>query len=236
MVSSHDAEEVVMSVKPLSRSRSRDLIWFCRRLASALRGGASILCALDAMTEQGTNRARALAQSIRKRIRGGSYIAAALREQGVPSFVWGAVQIGEAKADPAEALSEVADRLELEQGISTPSNRDLCTYSLALGRLGMLVRLGVPILTALEAAAESVPDPRVRAGLLSARDVVRQGRDLSAALEGAAPELPAGTWDMIRDGEQEGRLGEVLAIVGDYLLDEAGQAGVRPRKQEVPDG
>jgi len=225
-----------MSDKQLSPSQAGDVVWFCRRLASALQGGASILCALDGMAERGTGKARALVQRMRKRIRGGSYIAAALREERLPCFVWGAVQNGEARGAPAEALREVADRLEFEQGMSPPSNRELYAYSLALGRLGMLLRVGVPILTALEAAAESVPGARACDALMAARDAVRQGRDLSEALEGVAPELPPGIGDMIGDGEQEGRLGEVLPIVADYLLDEAGQPAARPRKQEVTNG
>ena len=94
----------------------------------------------------------------------------------------------------------------------------------------------MPVLTALEAAAESVPGARAHDALMTARDAVRQGRDLSEVLEGVAPELPPGTGDMIRDGEQDGRLGEVLPIVADYLLDEAGELAVRPPKQEVPNG
>lgn len=214
--------------KQLSPSQAGHLIWFCRRLASALQGDVSLLCALDAMAEHGTDKARALVQRMRKRLRGGKFIAGALREEGFPSFVWGVVQWGEARGAPAEALSEVADRLELEQGISPPSNRELYAYSLALGRLGMLLRLGVPILTALEATAESVPGSRAHGALMAARDAVRQGRDLSEVLEAAAPELPASTADMIGDGEQEGRLGEVLAIVADYLLDEARERGAAP--------
>jgi len=225
-----------MSDKQLSPSQAGDVIWFCRRLASALQGEVSLLCALDAMAERGTGKARALVQSMRKRIRGGSYIAAALGEEGMPAFIWGAVQSGEGQATPAQALREVADRLEFEQGITPVPNRELYAYSLALGRLGMLIRVGVPILTALEAAAESVPGARAHDALMTARDGVRQGRDLAEALAGVAPELPPGTGDMIRDGEQDGRLGEVLPIVADYLLDEAGELAVRPPKQEVPNG
>ncbi len=211
-----------MSGKQLSHSQTSDIIWLCRRLASALQGEASLLPALDALVKQAPVKLRAFAQAMRKHVRAGAYLAGALRQEGLPSFVWGAVQSGEARAAPAQALNEVADRLELEQGVSAPADRELYAYSLALGRLGMLIRVGVPILIALESAAESVPGSRARDALMVARDAVRQGSDLADALRRAAPELPPGAADIMRDGEQEGRLGEVLPIVADYLLDEAG--------------
>jgi len=225
-----------MSAKQVSAQQIRDRIWICRRLASALQGESSILCALEAIAEEAPPKLRALARSMGKRIRGGTFIAAALREEEAPSFVWGAVQSGEARAAPAEALDEVADRLEFEQGVSPPANRELYAYSLALGRLGMLVRVGVPILTALESAAESVAGSQAADALLGARDGVRQGAELSDALERGAPGLPPMTAEMLRDGEQEGRLSEVLSVVADYLLDEAGEQPDRLRKQEVSNG
>ncbi len=96
-----------------------------------------------------------------------------------------------------------------------------------------MLRAGVPVLTALECAADSVPRTKARGVLTEARSAVRAGADLSDALEQLAPDLPDMTIEMVRDGEHDGRLGEALAVIADYLFDESGQRRARARRQEV---
>lgn len=99
-----------------------------------------------------------------------------------------------------------------------------------------MMGLGVSVLDALEAAAHLLPAADVRNEILTARDAVCSGADLSDALRRHSPSLPDLTIDMIRDAEREGRLPEALPIIADYLLDVAGEAKPRRNKQEVRNG
>ena len=96
-----------------------------------------------------------------------------------------------------------------------------------------MLDLKAPILTALEAAAESLADTNVRSEVLAARSAVRAGADFSDALVECCPNVPDAAIDMIRDAEREGRLSAALPIIADYLLDVAGEKPARRRKQEA---
>jgi type II secretory pathway component PulF len=160
----------------------------------------------------------------------GERISEAFLTVGMPGFVWTAVRAGELSANLPLALSRLADWLEVEQcSPSSPSR--LRDYALALGRTGMMLSLGVPILSALEKAAES-PDPELTEMLFAARAVVQEGVSLADALERVIPDLPPLTAEMVRDGEGEGRLDFALSVVADYLFDQAATAA----PQEVSHG
>ena len=150
---------------------------------------------------------------------------------GSPLNIWGCARAGEVSSRLPEALSGLADWLEVEQGAPRTPSR-LRAYALALGRLGMLLSLGVPILSALEKAAESVPEAEVTEALFAARAVMSGGVGLADALARLAPDLPPLTTDMIRDGEEKGRLDFALSVVSDYLFDQAADAAA----QEVSHG
>jgi type II secretory pathway component PulF len=96
-----------------------------------------------------------------------------------------------------------------------------------------MVEAGVPILAALETAAATDPRSQSHDVLLAARDPVRCGAELAETLASLAPDLPEMTIDMIRDAERDGRLGDALPVIADYLLDAAGEARSHRKKQEV---
>lgn len=222
-----------MSAKQLSPRQERDLIWLCRRLAGILHTGVSITRALEVAAQDAPARMRAVLITAREHMGSGVKLADELRNLGAPSYVWGAVLSGERGAALDRALPRVADQLELEQAMPVPRDRRLHTYALALGRLGMMLAVGVPILQALEAAAESVGAGETNSALMEARKAIAQGGTLSGALEQMAAHLPPMTIEIIRDGEDEGRLGEVLPIAADYVADEAGQETIRGSKKEI---
>jgi type II secretory pathway component PulF len=222
-----------MSAKPPRTPDPPDIIWLCRRLASALQGDQPILSALDSVAEDAPAPLAKPIHAMRESISAGRSISDALRRLEWPSFISGMVHNGESRGDPAPTLTLIADRLEAEHAAPSPKNRGLHAYALGLGRLGVMLGVGVPILTALETAAAAAPRSQAHDVLMAARTAVRGGADLSDALEPLAPDLPEMTLDMIRDAEREGRLSEALPIVADYLLDEAAQTPRRTRKQEV---
>jgi type II secretory pathway component PulF len=160
-------------------------------------------------------------------------MARGLTDLDVPAFVWGTILCGEQTADPVRALDQIADRLEVESSLTPPADSTLHAFSLAFGRLGTMLDIGVPLLTALEAAADSLPDPGARKALLAARAAVRAGADLSDAVAARCPDLPEPTADMIRDAERDGRLPDALPVIADYLLDAAGDRPTGRRKQEA---
>jgi type II secretory pathway component PulF len=131
------------------------------------------------------------------------------------------------------ALTLVADQLEGEEAMPAPRDRKLQAYGVALARLGVMLGVGVPILTALECAAATDPRSQAHDVLLAARDPVRHGAELAETLSSLAPDLPEMTIDMIRDAESEGRLPAALPIIADYLLDVAdGESGRCPRQEK----
>jgi type II secretory pathway component PulF len=202
----------------------RDLVWFCRRLAAALPGQDSLLAALEAMTSGATRAQQQYITRVRQHLASGEPLSQALFPGGQPAYLWGPLREAERRDTLAlaPALSGIADRLEAEAAYpDSPSQAQV--YAMALARLGFALSFGVPILTAIESAAASVSDGEVTEVLVAAREAVGEGVGLGEALARLAPDLPPLTAEMIRDGEEEGRLGFALSVVSDYLFDQAGE-------------
>jgi type II secretory pathway component PulF len=172
---------------------------------------------------------------MRESLCAGRAISDALRRLEWPPFIVGMLHNGESRGDPSSSLTLIADQLDAERAAPPSSNHELHAYALGFGRLGVMLGVGIPILTALETAAAAAPRSQAHDVLLAARTPVRGGAELSDALEPLAPDLPEMTLAMIRDAEREGRLSEALPIVADYLHDEAARKPRRGRRQEVRD-
>jgi len=224
-----------MGADQLSPQDRDDLVWFCRRLAAALQGGTSLHVALEAMCESATPGQQDLVTPARRAVEAGRHLSDAGPMDGLPSYLWKPLRGGEIRNAVAPALSGLADRVELEAGYPGSPSR-LQAYAIALGRLGFMLAFGVPLLSALESAAESVPDSEVTEVLFAARAVISEGVGLADALARLAPDLPPLTTDMIRDGEEEGRLDFALSVVSDYLFDQAEDSAPSSAAQEVSHG
>ena len=87
--------------------------------------------------------------------------------------------------------------------------RDLDTARFA-STLAILARSGVPLVDALRIAAQVVGNQCIKAGLLRAEVVVREGGSLTRALEQHAP-LPPMLLHMVAAGEKSGALDAMLA-------------------------
>jgi general secretion pathway protein F len=85
--------------------------------------------------------------------------------------------------------------------------------------LGMLAAAGVPILKALQAAAETLSNHAMRADALDALVQVREGAPLGAALAGKK-RFPGLLAMFARLGEQTGQLPEMLGRAGKQLSSE----------------
>jgi type II secretory pathway component PulF len=221
-----------MVAKPLSARSRSDLTWLCRRLAEPLQDGATLDAALQKIEGKAPDRLRPLIAALRRRLATGGMISKELTQQGAPSYVAETVEWGERRGALDPALFALADHLEWEQAVAAGDPR-LRAYALGFGRLGMLLGVGMPALQALEPVAESLRPSEASEAFAAARKAIADGASVADALQGAARDLPPTTFEMIRDGEDEGRLGEVLPIVADYVLDEAGQK--RGRSGTAPD-
>ena len=96
-----------MPGKSIPAPREADLIWLCRRLASALHGDASVLCALDAVADDAPPSLAASLRAMRQSVRAGRRISDALAQLEWPPFVVGMVCDGESRnaVEAAFALS-----------------------------------------------------------------------------------------------------------------------------------
>ena len=222
-----------MPGKSVPAPREADIIWLCRRLASALHGDTSILCALDSVADDAPPALAAPLRVMRQSVRAGRRIPDALAKLEWPPFVVGMVHNGDIRNAVETAFALIADQLEAERATPAAKDPGLQAYAVSLARLGVMLRVGVPVLTALEAAAATDPRSQSHDVLMSAREPVRRGAELAQTLASLAPNLPEMTIDMIRDAERDGRLGDALPVIADYLLDAAGEAKPRRKKQEV---
>ena len=208
-----------------------DVLWFSRHLASALQATDSLPSALDTLRGLASPSQRAFLAPLQRGVERGERLSDLLLERGLPTLVWGMVKSGEAGARLAEALGLLADRLETEKAAPPPGDARLYAYSLALGRLAPMLILRVPILNALEVAADSVSPSEATDALKAVRAAVAGGATSTAeALARVAPDLPPLTIDMLRDGEEAGRLAAALPIVSDYLLDAAAQTAAKRKE------
>ncbi|MFB3880160.1 MAG: type II secretion system F family protein [Armatimonadota bacterium] len=225
-----------MAAKTSAQVPAEDLIWLCRRLASALQVEEPVLSVLDSLAGEGPPGAARAAQAMRRRVATGDWMGRGLADIGTPAYVWGSLLSAETQGDPLKALAPVADLLEFEQSVPRPVNNSAHCYALGLRRLGMMLAIGVPLIGALEATAETLPDAGAREALLAARKLINEGAELSDTLAESAHGLPPLTIEMIRDAERDNRLVEALPVIADYLLDVAQQRSARRPKREVHNG
>lgn len=213
-----------MPSQSFSPQDQSNMIWVCRRLAAALQGEGTLVSALDRLARAAPKGPRRIVSAMQDSLRTGKHAADGLLTIGLPWFVFGTIKAGELGAMIGPSVALLADRLELERQTGRPNNRKLFAYSLAFGRMGLMLGMRAPMLTAIETAATSVPGSQAQRALMNAHERLCKGADLSEALERAEADLPEGTLGMIRDGEKDSRLPEALSVVADYLLDEAGAA------------
>jgi hypothetical protein len=185
--------------------------------------------ALDGLVSQAPAKLTSLATAIRSHVQARGRLGHALQAEGASSYVWGAVKCGEARALPALGLTVAAELLEAEAVLPQLRDKAALSLALALGRLGALMEIGVPICTALEAAAEALPDQAITDRVGAACQAVKGGIELSDALVGAGLPLSPEAAQMIADASERGRLGKALPIVAEFVLDEARET--RPSKR-----
>ena len=85
--------------------------------------------------------------------------------------------------------------------------------------MGVLSNAGVPILDTLSITAEISGNMLYRQMWLTVHDSVRQGRKIASSLA-ASTLLPASVIQMMRSGEDSGKLSEVLADVSEFYARE----------------
>lgn len=222
-----------MSPQRTSTIQTEHLIWLCRRLSSALQADMPVLEALESVKEEAAAEVRELLKPMRANVSAGRFLSQGLAAAGAPAWVWRSLYAAETWAATAHGLDQIADELEAEASLPRSAASRLGLLGLTLARLGLMLDLKAPILTALEAAAESLTDADVRSEVLAARSAVRAGADLSDAVMQCCANLPEAAIDMIRDAERASRLSAALPVVADYLLDVAGDEPPRHQKQEA---
>ena len=112
-----------------------------------------------------------------------------------------------------------ADEAMLSFPLTRPVRHPLATARVARA-LGGMLRAGMPLLPALDAAREAAGDAAVAARLLRARERVAQGAPLTASLEREAALSPSAL-QLFAVGESSGRLGEMALRAGDLAAQEA---------------
>lgn len=118
---------------------------------------------------------------------------------------------------PAGAQWGAAQQLELP--LIGPLRLSLATAR--LGRaLGAMLRTGLPILAALDAALDAVGDATVAARLGRARERVAGGATLTSALQAESACAP-GALPVLAVGESSGQLALMATRAGDLAADEA---------------
>lgn len=133
---------------------------------------------------------------------------------GVVSGSWGLL----------EWLRRPAGRKRLHQSLLGTPIVGPVRHALATARvgraLGGMLRAGMPLLPALDAAREAAGDFAVADRLSRARERVASGAALSGSLEHEAA-VTQGALQVIAVGEASGRLGEMMIRAGDLAAQEA---------------
>jgi general secretion pathway protein F len=123
-----------------------------------------------------------------------------------------------------ELLRRAGPRSRLHQALLSLPALGAVRHALATARvaraLGGMLRAGMPMLAALDAAREAAGDLAIAARLERARERVAQGASLNAALEREAALAPAAL-QLIAVGESSGRLGEMALRAGDLAAQQA---------------
>ncbi|WP_449467832.1 type II secretion system inner membrane protein GspF [Stenotrophomonas humi] len=125
----------------------------------------------------------------------------------LPVFVAGGVAAWRALQRPATRLRW--DTTLLKAPLLGLLMRDLDAARFA-STLAILIRSGVPLVEALRIAAQVVGNQAIKAGLVQAETVVREGGSLTRALEHHTP-LPPMLLHMVAAGEKSGELDAMLA-------------------------
>jgi len=224
-----------MGSPQLSPQDVADLVWFCRRLAAALQAGTSLLVALETIASGATPHQQRYLARLRAAVGAGRYLSDALLPQQQGSLAWKVLRNGEIRNTLPDNLVALADRLELEATYPKSPTR-LQAYATVFSALGFLLSLRVPMLSALESAAESVPDKGVTDAFCAARAAMSEGASLAEAMARLAPDLPSPTLDMIGEAEEDGRLDFALSVVADYLFDQAEESAPASHSKEVSHG
>ncbi|QDT68712.1 Type II secretion system protein F [Planctomycetes bacterium MalM25] len=110
---------------------------------------------------------------------------------------------------------EVADRVRLKTPLLGPINRSLAVARLCRV-LGTLLKGGVPIVRALDIAADSAGNRILTAVVRDAAENIKSGESLAAPL-GASGDFPRDVVEMIAVAEQSNSLETVLEQVADSL-------------------
>jgi type II secretory pathway component PulF len=106
--------------------------------------------------------------------------------------------------------------------LTVPLMRKLCRslyITRSLHTMGALVNAGVPILNTLSITSEISGNIHYKRMWQRVHESVRQGQKVAAGLSGS-PLLPVSVVQMIRSGEESGRLSEVLADVSEFYARE----------------
>jgi type IV pilus assembly protein PilC len=104
------------------------------------------------------------------------------------------------------------------KALSLPVVGDLArkvVVSRSMMSLGTLLSNNVPLLTALDNAAQTARNPRVSGALVKVKGDVERGRAISESLSESG-EFPPLVTQMISVGERTGKLSEILLRVSDY--------------------
>jgi len=138
----------------------------------------------------------------------------------MPLIALGAIAVWAAAA----WLRRPRGRLRLDEALlSFPAVGEL-RHALATARLaralGGMLRTGLPLLPALDAAREAAGDEAVAARLARSRKRVAGGAPLTASLEREAA-VSQGALQLLAVGESSGQLGEMALRAGDLAAQEA---------------
>jgi type IV pilus assembly protein PilC len=110
------------------------------------------------------------------------------------------------------------DRMALRVPIIGPLLGKYATAQLAR-TLATLLSGGLPLLGALEVAANSLGNRAVAASIRSATPLIREGRSLTTALESTA-QVDSLALEMVKVGEQTGALADMLNALSEFLDEE----------------
>ena len=117
-----------------------------------------------------------------------------------------------------EGSAVIIDRLLLSVPYFGSLMRMYATSQLAR-TLSALLQGGLPLLNALEVAANSIGNRAMAAAVAGATHQIREGRSLTAALESTGM-VDTLTLEMVKVGEQTGALGDMLNSVADFYDEE----------------
>ena len=109
----------------------------------------------------------------------------------------------------------VREKIRLRRSVST---RQLAT---AYGQLADLLKVGMPLIKALELLGRNKSNPRLAAVISEIVDEVSEGSRLADAMEGHPDIFPAIHIAMIRAGERGAFLEQVFARLGSFLENQA---------------